>query len=66
MADSEESLAEVELNDISCSLACPQIPSTASVGVTALLAALGVPCNYQLLVRFGFPNITPACTCDDF
>ncbi|XP_009572444.1 PREDICTED: vesicular, overexpressed in cancer, prosurvival protein 1 [Fulmarus glacialis] len=46
--DSVESLAEVEINDICCSPACPQIPSTASVVVEALLAALGVPCKYQL------------------
>lgn len=44
--DTVESHAEGGVNDISHSLVCPQITSTASVVVEALLAGLGVPSNY--------------------
>lgn len=41
-----ESCVEDGVNDTSCSLVCPQMASTASVVVEALLAGLGVPSNY--------------------
>lgn len=41
-----ESCAEVGVNDISHSLVCPQMASTANVVLEALLAGLGVPSSY--------------------